>query len=120
LIAAKEKSKEYYGGNSQEFHLHLGDKVLLYDETVWQGRSRKLSAWWVGPYEVLGIDKVNATIKKGRRVQKVICGNNSACKRMSISFQKKSGQIFNPATMANAGPGIGNHHKRIRLLSGKI
>jgi len=68
LITAKNKSKEYFDENSQEFQLHVGDKVLLYDETVRRGRSRKLSAQWIGPYEVIEVDRVNATIKKGQKV----------------------------------------------------
>ena len=51
--------------------LRVGDKVLLYDETVRRGRSRKLSSQWIGPYEVVAIDRVNVTIKKGKKVQKV-------------------------------------------------
>jgi hypothetical protein len=51
--------------------LEIGDKVLLFDKTVRSGRSRKLSAHWTGPYEVIGVDKVNAAIKKEHRVIKV-------------------------------------------------
>jgi len=39
--------------------------------TVRRGRSRKLSAQWVGPYVVLAVDGVNATIKRGRNTVKV-------------------------------------------------
>ena len=50
----------------------MGDKVLLYDESVRNGRSRKLSAQWVGPYAVLAVDGVDVTIKKkGRNTVKV-------------------------------------------------
>jgi hypothetical protein len=51
--------------------LQLGDKVLLFDETVRRGRSRKLSAQWIGPYTLTEIDKVNATITRCRKVTKV-------------------------------------------------
>jgi hypothetical protein len=34
LISRKEKSKEYYDKNTKENTLKVGDKVLLYDETV--------------------------------------------------------------------------------------
>lgn len=71
LLAAKLKSKEYYDTKSKKFQLSIGDRVLLYDETVRRGRSKKLSSQWIGPYEVLEVDKVNATIKRGRRIQKV-------------------------------------------------
>ena len=51
--------------------LQVGDKVLLFDKTVRWGRSRKLSAQWIGPYTVTEIDKVNATITRGCKVTKV-------------------------------------------------
>jgi hypothetical protein len=71
LISAKEKSKKYFDKNSEEFQLNVGDKVLLYDESVRRDISRKLSKQWIGPYEITEVSKVNATIKKGRRIQKV-------------------------------------------------
>jgi len=49
----------------------VGDKVLVYDDTVQRGRSQKLSSQWIGPYEVVEVNKVNATIKKGRKLIKV-------------------------------------------------
>ena len=51
--------------------LQVGDKVLLFDESVQRGRSRKLSAKWVGPFVVLRVDGVNATIIKARSTIKV-------------------------------------------------
>jgi hypothetical protein len=71
LIGHKEKSKEYYDKTAKEATFRVGDKVLLYDETVRRGRSKKLSSQWLGPYEIIGMDRVNATIKKGKRIQKV-------------------------------------------------
>jgi hypothetical protein len=71
IIGHKEKSKEYYDKNTKEATFKVGDKVLLYDETVRRGRSKKLSSQWLGPYEVIWLDRVNATLKKGRRIQKV-------------------------------------------------
>jgi hypothetical protein len=71
LISRKEKSKEYYDKNTKETTLKVGDKVLLYDETVRRGRSKKLSSQWLGPYVVISINRVNATTKNGRHRQKV-------------------------------------------------
>jgi len=71
LIASKGKSKEHYDKTSGETKLQVGDKVLLFDETVRRGRSRKLSAQWIGPYTITEIDKVNATITRGRKSTKV-------------------------------------------------
>jgi len=71
LIRSKNKSKEYYDEATRALKLQVGDKVLLFDETVRRGRSRKLSAQWIGPYTITEIDKVNATISRGRKVTKV-------------------------------------------------
>jgi hypothetical protein len=71
LISSKEKSKEYYDKGSEEVEIKAGQKVLLFDEMVHRGRSKKLSPQYVGPYEVLSVDGVNATIKKGCNTQKV-------------------------------------------------
>jgi hypothetical protein len=71
LINHKERSKERYDRNSKIPSFQVGDKVLFYDETVRRGRLRKLCSQWLGPYEIIGLDKVNATIKRGRNSQKV-------------------------------------------------
>jgi hypothetical protein len=71
LIINKEKSKAYYDKGTAEHEVQVGQKVLLFDETVRRGRSKKLSPQYIGPYEVLAVDGVNVTIKKGRNAQKV-------------------------------------------------
>ena len=71
LLQSKEKSKLDYDKKAVHIAPHVGDKVLLFDESVRRGRSKKLSAQWVGPYVVLAADGVNATIKKGRNMVKV-------------------------------------------------
>ena len=68
---SKGKSKERYDETARALELQVGDKVLLYDETVRRGRSRKLSSQWIGPYTVTEVDKVNVTIAKGRKLTKV-------------------------------------------------
>jgi len=50
--------------------IEVGHEVLLSDETVRRGRSRKLSSQWIGPY-VLELNKVNATIRNGRKLIKL-------------------------------------------------
>jgi len=52
LIKSKNRSKGNYDEGTRTLKLHVGDKVLLFDETVRRGRSRKLSAQWIGPYNV--------------------------------------------------------------------
>ena len=71
LISSKEKSKEYYDKWSEPFEFQIGQRVLLFDETVRRGRSKKLSPQYVGPYEVLAVEGVNVTIRKVRTTQKV-------------------------------------------------
>jgi hypothetical protein len=36
LISSKERSKEYYDKESKTFEFQVGQKVLLFDETVWR------------------------------------------------------------------------------------
>ena len=67
LVESKDKSKEHYDKATGPTKLQVGDKVLFFDETVRRDRSRKLSAQWVGPYTITDIDKVNATIARGRK-----------------------------------------------------
>lgn len=71
LISHKIRSKVHYDKRTEPFELVTGQKVLLHDETVRRGRSRKLSSQYIGPYEVLSVKGVNATIKKGRTTQLV-------------------------------------------------
>jgi hypothetical protein len=71
LISSNEKSKEYYNKGSETFEIQIGQKVLFFDETVRSGRSKKLSPQYIGPYEVLAVDGVNVTIRKGLTTQKV-------------------------------------------------
>ena len=71
LIVSKSNSKEHYHKTSGAMQLRVGDKVLLFDETVCRARSRKLSAQWIGPYTITETDKVNATITRGHKVTKV-------------------------------------------------
>jgi hypothetical protein len=71
LIARKEKSKEFYDKNTDVIEIKVGQKVLVYDVTVRRGRSKKLSPQYIGPYEVLAVEGVSVTIKKGRLAQKV-------------------------------------------------
>jgi hypothetical protein len=71
LLEGKARSKERYDRGTESLELCVGDKVLLYDEMVHRGRSRKLSSQWIGPYEVVALDTVNVTIKRGKGMQTV-------------------------------------------------
>jgi len=70
LISSKEKSKEYYDKSPQTFEIQIGQKVLLFDETARRRRSKKLSPQYIGPYEVLAVDGVNVTIRKGHTTKR--------------------------------------------------
>jgi len=71
LLTSKERSKVYYDKDSELPDIQVGQKVLIFDETVRRGRSKKLSPQYIGPYEVLAVEGVNVIIKKGRSAQKV-------------------------------------------------
>ena len=71
LIASKVRSKDYYDKGTEVMKNEVGEKVLLYGGTVRQGRYRKLSSQWIGPYIVVELNKVSATISKGCKLIKV-------------------------------------------------
>ena len=60
-----------YEKTAGQTKLQVGDKGLLFDVTVRRGRARKLSAQWLGPYTITEMDKVTATIARGRTSVKV-------------------------------------------------
>ncbi|KAM0735324.1 Transposon Ty3-I Gag-Pol polyprotein [Formica fusca] len=67
----KIKVKEQYDKRAKQTTFKVGDKVLLHDETVQRGRSKKLDSLWIGPYIITDkISDVNYKIKVGR---KIIC-----------------------------------------------
>jgi hypothetical protein len=68
---SKRKSKECYDEKAEALKLRVGNRVLLFEETVRRGRSRNLSAPWIGLYTITDVDKVNATIAKGGKLTRV-------------------------------------------------
>jgi hypothetical protein len=62
LLESKTRSKLDYDGKIVQIAVKVEDRVLIFDESVRKGRSRKLSAQWIGPFTVLAADGVNATI----------------------------------------------------------
>ena len=68
LIQQKEKTKMAYDKTINPIDLHVGDQVLIQDKA----RKGKLSAKWLGPYEVLELNaNQNVTIQRGKRKTKV-------------------------------------------------
>ncbi|XP_015125510.1 uncharacterized protein LOC107047270, partial [Diachasma alloeum] len=64
LDAGKEKSKIQYNKDADEVEFCIGDKVLLKNDVLRRGRSKKLSQPWIGPYEVVEKNsEVNYTIR---------------------------------------------------------
>ena len=71
-IQAKNQAKIQYDKNVKKESFRVGDKVLLYDETVRRGRSKKLDSQWTGPHIVLEKHSdVNYTITRGRKTHRV-------------------------------------------------
>ena len=63
---AKILAKKQYDKTSREKTFQVGDTVLLYDEMIRRGRSKKLELKWIGPYTVTEkYNDVNYTIKMG-------------------------------------------------------
>jgi len=72
LKQEKFKAKRQHDRSANEKTFKVGDKVLLYDETVRRGRSKKLESQWVGPYAITAkLSDVNFEIKKGRKTTRV-------------------------------------------------
>ena len=67
----KIKAKENYK-KTKTTTFKVGDKVLLHDETVRRGRSKKLDSLWIGPYTIIEKNSdVKYTIKMRRRTMRV-------------------------------------------------
>lgn len=72
LLKTKNTSKQNYDRNSLIREFDVGDKVLLYDESVRRGRSKKLTSLWIGPYKIIKKNSdVNYTIQKAKNKQTV-------------------------------------------------
>jgi len=71
LIESKTRSNIDYDRKIVQIAVKMGDRVLRFDESVRRGRSKELSAPWIGPNVVLAVDAVNATTKRGRNIIQV-------------------------------------------------
>ncbi|KAL0098788.1 hypothetical protein PUN28_020735 [Cardiocondyla obscurior] len=68
----KLKAKINFDIRTNPKSFKVGDSVLLHDETVRRGRSKKLDKQWVGPYVIIEKHgEINYTIKKGRKTIRV-------------------------------------------------
>ncbi|XP_011699787.1 PREDICTED: uncharacterized protein LOC105457055 [Wasmannia auropunctata] len=66
---AKIKAKDYADKTVKLRTFNVGDLVLLHDETLRRGRSKKLEAPWVGPYRVVEkISDINYRIQVKRKI----------------------------------------------------
>jgi len=72
LKQEKVRAKLQYDKSVNKKIFRVGDKVLLHDETVRRGRSKKLESQWIGPYAIIKkISDVNYVIKGGRKTLRV-------------------------------------------------
>jgi len=68
----KAKAKQQYDKKAGQIAFKAVDKVLVYDETLRRGRSKKLEALWTGPYTIIEKNsEVNYTIKKERKILRI-------------------------------------------------
>jgi len=66
---AEIKTKIYADQDTNTKTFKIGDKVLLQDETLRRGRSKKLEAPWTGPYRVTEkLSDVNYKIQIKRKI----------------------------------------------------
>jgi len=72
LEQEKERAKQQYDKTINKRTFKVGDKVLLHDETVRRGRSKKLEPQWIGPYVITEKNSdLNYTIKRGRKTTRI-------------------------------------------------
>lgn len=71
LEKSKAIYKHYYDRTLKPVNFNVGDQVLLQNEQVKKGTSRKLTPSWLGPFLVEAVEGVNVVIKIGRKTQKV-------------------------------------------------
>jgi len=68
----KVKAKLQYDKKAREITFQVGDKVLIFDETLRRGRSKKLKSLWTGPYQIIEkYSEVNYTVKKDRKTTRI-------------------------------------------------
>jgi len=72
LKQEKIKIKLQHDKNVNEKVFKVGDKILLHDETVRRGRSKKLESQWISPYTITEkISDMNYAIKGERKTIRV-------------------------------------------------
>ena len=59
LDMSKAYNKQHYDQYVHVPNFKIGEQVLVRDESVRRGRSKKLEAPYVGPYEIVGIEGPN-------------------------------------------------------------
>jgi len=75
LKQEKIKAKQQYDKSINKKTYKVGDKVLIYDETVRKGRSKKLESQWIDLYMIIEKNSdVNYTIKGERKTIRVQIG----------------------------------------------
>ena len=66
LEISKVHNKRQYDQYVHEPKFEIGKRFLVKDESVRRGRSKKLEAPYVGPYEIVGIEGPNLLLRTKR------------------------------------------------------
>lgn len=66
LETSKMDNKRHYDRYVRVPQFKVGDQVLVKDESVRRGRSKKLEAPYIGPYEIIGIEEPNLIVRTKR------------------------------------------------------
>jgi hypothetical protein len=67
LETAKLDNKKLYGRHTHVPKSEVGSFVLVKDESVRRGRSKKLEAAYIGPYEVIRTEGLNFVVRTKRK-----------------------------------------------------
>jgi hypothetical protein len=66
LELAKAVNKRHYDQHVHVPKFKIGEKMLVKDESVRRGRSKKLEAPYIGPYKIVGIEGSNLLLRTRR------------------------------------------------------
>lgn len=77
LETAKLDNKRNYDKRTFVPKFEVGSKVLVQDESVRRGRSKKLEAAYVGPYEIIRIEEPNLVLRTRKNKEMKIHANRA-------------------------------------------
>jgi hypothetical protein len=104
LETSKMDNKRHYDRYGHVPQFKIGDQVLVKDESVRRGRSKKLEAPYNGPYEIIEIEEPNLIVRTKRSKELTIHANRA--KLLFASLQMWTVLAWLLLCVINASQGI--------------